>query len=109
MAAAAGQMATIRVERERSGWTDRARAYRVFVDGVEVGRLANGESGDYPADPGRHELFLKIDWCRSEKLTLDLAQGEMATVRARARSPWGALYWISFGRHRYVDVELAAS
>jgi hypothetical protein len=28
-----------------SGYADRLRAYRVMLDGVEVGRIRNGETG----------------------------------------------------------------
>lgn len=98
------ESAAIELRRVAGKWADRRRAYRVIVDGGEVGRLGNGESASFEVAPGSHELHLKIDWCRSERLALDLAPGETAVIECEARNPWQALYWVSFGCRRYVKL-----
>lgn len=55
-----------------SGYADRIRAYRILVDGVEVGTINNGESKTFSIEPGPHEMVLKIDWCSSNTIKFDL-------------------------------------
>lgn|SRR5215510_3625071 len=54
----------IRIIRD-SGYTDRFRSYKVIVDGQAVGKIKNGGRLEFDLPPGRHRLYLKIDWCRS--------------------------------------------
>jgi hypothetical protein len=68
-------MATIKICRD-SGYADRIRAYHVVLDGKKVMRISNGECVEFPVHPGRHELFLKIDWCRSNKINFSISEAE---------------------------------
>jgi hypothetical protein len=53
--------------------------------------------------PGPHEVFLKIDWCRSERVDVDLAPDETARFRCGAQANFlTGLYWSTFGRRRYI-------
>ena len=54
----------IKIKRD-SGYVDRLRAYKVVVDGNVVGEIKNGQQIELDVSQGKHELFLKIDWCRS--------------------------------------------
>ena len=53
------------LKREIENWTDVTRAYKVFIDAVEVGNIKNGETKQYELSEGAHTLQLKIDWCSS--------------------------------------------
>lgn len=44
---------------------DRARKYKVLLDGREVGAIGAGECLSLPVTAGEHELRLKIDWLGS--------------------------------------------
>ena len=55
----------IRVERAHAPWRDAYRKYRVLVDDVEVGQLANGEVAEYEASLGPHSVRMKIDFAGS--------------------------------------------
>jgi hypothetical protein len=52
--------AWIDVER-KEGLRDRARAYRVMIDGREAGTVRHGSQESFQVTPGTHEVFLKID------------------------------------------------
>ena len=54
----------IKIKRD-SGYADRLRAYKVVLDGNVVGEVKNGQQIEFDASQGKHELFLKIDWGRS--------------------------------------------
>jgi hypothetical protein len=55
----------IRVERAQAPWRDAYRNYRVLLDGVEVGQLANGEVAEYEATVGSHTVRMKVDFAGS--------------------------------------------
>jgi hypothetical protein len=84
--------ATIQVCRPPGGWTDRARKYGVHVDGEERGKLGHGETLDLAVEPGSHAVRLKVDWCSSRTLDLDLADGETARLEAAPRFALTAIF-----------------
>jgi hypothetical protein len=55
------------------GYADKMRAYKVLLDGTEIGNIRQGESKQFPVQEGKYTLQLKIDWCTSEPITFDLA------------------------------------
>ncbi|WP_143157916.1 hypothetical protein [Rubritalea squalenifaciens] len=48
-----------------SGYADSLRAYKLILDGAEIGTIKGGESRSYHVDPGKHTIQAKIDWCSS--------------------------------------------
>jgi len=60
-------MPQIRINRS-SEYINYLRNYRIFVDGVFVGTIANGRTKEIEVSPGPHKLILKIDWCSSPAL-----------------------------------------
>ena len=77
----AGPTATLRVERDAAPWRDKLRAYKIVVDGVAVGSVANGEAADVAMEPGRHTLRFQIDWAASPTIEFDLDDGHIVTYR----------------------------
>lgn len=61
------------IKRDKKGYADKLRAYKVLLDGAEIGDIRQGESKDFSAHDGKHTLQLKIDWCSSAPVTFDLA------------------------------------
>jgi hypothetical protein len=59
---------SIVVSRDMAAWRDRARKYKLLVDGSVVGRLAQGEVFTHPVEPGVHSVQMKIDWGSSPKV-----------------------------------------
>lgn len=43
--------------------------YKVVLDGNIIGHIKNGEEKEFDIPEGNHDLFLKIDWCRSNVLS----------------------------------------
>ncbi len=56
------------IRRLESGNRDRLRAYKVFIDEREVGRLKRGESATFDLSPGSHTVQVAIDWKRSSSV-----------------------------------------
>ena len=70
--------ATIKINRD-SGYVDRIRAYHVVLDGEKITKISNGGSVELDVEPGEHELYLKIDWCRSNKINFSISEGQTKT------------------------------
>jgi hypothetical protein len=78
-------------------WSDRLRSYRVLVDGAEVGRLSPIAELRIELPEGEHEVVAKIDWARSNRLSMLIRAGEVTEleVGANARG-WLLLFGIYF-------------
>lgn len=97
------RVASIEVQRELGGLTDHLRSYKVILDGNVVARLRAGESCAFDVAPGCHELFLKIDWGRSEKIDVDLTGGQTAKFFCAPRgNVFTGLYWATIGSRRSI-------
>jgi adenine-specific DNA methylase len=100
--------AWIDVER-KEGLRDRARAYKVMIDGQEAGTIRHGQQQSFEVVPGTHEVFLKIDWCRSPKRTVDVAGGGRAKVTCvPSGTIWTAIFAIVFKPTSYIRAEIAS-
>jgi len=98
-------MAEIRLKRIDGVRADHYRAYRVFIDNQRVGQIRVGQEKSFEVPPGEHELQLRIDWTTSEKLGMDLSDGERADfVCGPGATPWNVLKMITWGRRRYIDL-----
>jgi len=54
----------IRIIRENC-FNDSLRKYKVILDKTCIGDVSNGETKEFNISQGKHELYLKIDWCQS--------------------------------------------
>lgn len=98
--------AAIHVDRQAGGYTDRARAYKVLVDGEERGAVKQGAGVEIEVDPGPRQVQMKVDWARSPALELDLAEGERAEFAcAPNASPLTAVFYAFFRRSDYIRLE----
>lgn len=64
-------MAKVVIKRDR-GWADSLRKYKVIVDEKEIGRIKQGKSIEVEVNSGQHEIYCKIDWCRSNKIVFNI-------------------------------------
>ncbi len=97
----------ITVERAARGWWNAARSYRVLIDGNTVARVNHGQSVTVLAAPGHHELQLAVDWSRSPKLPLDLADAHELRIRCGPyRNPLVSVFRVIFMPRRCIVVEL---
>jgi hypothetical protein len=99
------EMASIEVQREFSAFTDHLRSYKVILDGETVGRLRPGGSAIFDVAPGSHQLYLKIDWGRSEKVTVNLMADQSARFYCAPRGNiFTGLYWATLGSRRSIEL-----
>lgn len=98
-----GEGSRIQITRRTTYWWDLLRAYRIYIDGQYVGKIRNGEAAEFLVAPGLHEVFLRIDWCGSPRLSVKCAPGGEARLTCRAHlNPFGAYFAIFFAPNEYI-------
>src|SRR5262245_15638529 len=99
-------VATITVERKAGGFGHRLRKYKVVVDGQEVGRVGDDESLSTEVSPGAHEVLLKVDWCQSPALSVDVSRNEEVRLfcEPAAENMIADNYNLLFARKRYIKL-----
>jgi hypothetical protein len=90
------------ITRPRNAWTDRARAYKIVVDGELKGTVRNGEQLILPIASGPHAGQARIDWTGSPAVPFDVAPGETVRMRVEARANPFTAWWYAFGTSRYL-------
>lgn len=99
-------MSEIRMTQPRA-WSDKLRAYRILVDGKNVGEIREGSDFTIPVPPGLHTLQLRIDWCSSPEIKVAVEKGRTEFVSCGPRfNPVLALLAISVFRRRYLWAKL---
>jgi hypothetical protein len=71
----------IRFHRPAVKFRDRFRAYRLEIDGEQVGELKYGGEILVETRAGQRTVRALIDWTGSEELILDLVEGEAFSIR----------------------------
>jgi hypothetical protein len=65
------------LSRKRRARRDGLRSYLVVLDGKPVAMVSRGKTLELPIARGRHEIFLKISWCRGPSIEFDAQPGEV--------------------------------
>ncbi len=98
----------LRVSRATS-YADRLRAYKILVDGQVEGSIKAKETMDIRVAPGTHEVMMKIDWCRSNRLPVQIGEGETVELACGSSlAGWKfilSLIYIIFLTHKYLWLE----
>lgn len=88
---------------------DILRKYSIFLNGKSVGEVKYGEEIELDAPVGKNEIFVKIDWCRSQTISFEYdgtstIEFECKNSMAGLKIFLGLLY-ISIWRDRYLWLE----
>jgi membrane protease YdiL (CAAX protease family) len=90
----------------RSAISDKLQAYKILIDGDEVGQIRDGQSISILVSPGPHAVQLRMDWCRSKPVEFSATEGE--GIRFECGSSLGgwriilAVLYITLLRNRYM-------
>lgn len=74
-----------------SGYADLFRAYKIILDGKAVAKIQNGQQLKLEAPRGKHQIYLKLDWCRSNVLEFELGEREMTFDCGSSLREWRLL------------------
>lgn len=64
-----------------SQYINKMRRFSVLIDGVEAGKIKDGERLRIDLQPGEHDIQVKINWCTSQTLRFILDEGEVLKFR----------------------------
>lgn len=53
------------------------RKLKVFIDGEHVGNVQWDNSKEFSISSGPHQLCVKMDWCKSEPINIDVGENEI--------------------------------
>jgi hypothetical protein len=102
-------MAELIVRRRAAWWQDRMRDYIVLVDGSECGRLGNDGEVRVHVEPGRHRVQLKIDWCGSPAVDVDVPEGVAQVLDCGPNAtPLTAFFYVIFRAGHYLALQPGA-
>lgn len=101
-------MAFVRIERGLE-WIDAFRKYIINVDCKEIAKLKLDKILELPVTIGKHEMFCKIDWCRSNKITFVMeTDDQVRRFRVRpAINGWKFILmpvYLTFLSHKYLEL-----
>ena len=65
----------LRISRNKQ-YYDYLRKYKIILDGKLIGKIAKDELKSFNIEPGNHTIYLKIDWCRSNKINFHVSENE---------------------------------
>lgn len=91
---------------------DRTRAYRVIVDNRPSGRIKRGETLTKKLDEGEHEVYVRVDWLRSNKLLFAIKPERREVrlvVRPRAKNGITGFLRSIFTPNEYLILEVDAA
>ncbi|MEA2453140.1 MAG: hypothetical protein QOG04_1850 [Actinomycetota bacterium] len=95
-------MSTIEITRH-SGWSDKLRKWKIFLDGYEVGTIRQGEVFRSDVEPGDHQLWLKIDWASSQPVSFSIEPTQ--TLRFECRPGGRRLDLIRRNWNTWIDLQ----
>ncbi len=82
---------TSRIVLSRSSeWMNRARSFKVMIDGQQAGSISNGGTEEFKLEPEQHKIFCKVDWCSSREFDVNIAAGETAYLHVKSGMKY---YW----------------
>ena len=88
-----------------SEYSNKLRNIKLFMDGQEIYKIQSGEIKTINVSPGKHKLVAKIDWCQSNEIEVDTKEEDNISVILKGTNPFLGLYYITFGRKRYLKLE----
>jgi hypothetical protein len=89
-----------------SGYADRLRPYKIFINGAQVGTIARDAVLDVEVPSGPLTVEARIDWGRSRPLTIEAAPDQK--IEIEVSNHWGtplALWAITFGFRTYLTLK----
>lgn len=91
-------------------YPDKIRNYKVMLDNNDLGEVGGGETKIFEVAHGKHTIYLKIDWCRSNKIDFIASENEALEFDCgSSMSGWKILLspiYITFLRNNYLWVKM---
>ena len=60
----------------RSSFYDKFRSYTIYVNGEKCAKIGNNSKTEIDLPVGEYEIYLSIDWCKSNKLSINIEENQ---------------------------------
>lgn len=99
----------IKLTRKCLYYRDKARSYKIMIDGKCYGKIKDGETKNIDIGSGHHTMYLKIDWCRSNKIDFHISDNEILEFEcANSMNNWRMLFYLlyfTFLKNKYLTLK----
>ena len=68
------------IAKRKKEWNNRARKFKLYIDGEKVDHIGNGEIKDFELETGKHTVIAKMDWMSSPEFEVDLSDDKSKTI-----------------------------
>lgn len=100
---------TVRLIR-RDGYSDMLRSYRILINGKQAGTIGRNSVLEIQAPRGTITVEARVDWCRSEPLTIDAKSCQQIEIEvSNKRGLFGGLSAVTSGYRSYLKLELLST
>ena len=104
MSIQSGLTAKLRIKRATS-YAESLRSYAIVVDGEKIGKIRMNETKEFAMTPGNHEIYVKVNFMRSNLVTTNLSscetlELECGPVNTGWRLPLSFIWWF-IRPHKY--------
>ena len=93
----------------KAEYVDRLRSYSVILDNNYLGYINGGEIKNFEVTQGKHTIYLKIDWCRSNKVDFYVLENEVIEFDCgNSMSGWRLLLgfiYVTFLKNKYLWIK----
>ena len=88
---------------------DSLRSHKIYIDDIYCGDIKDGEIKELDIENGEHSIYLKIDWCRSNKSNFIVNSNELLEFNC-GNSMKGLkclffLFYITFLKNFYLFIQ----
>ena len=66
--------------RRNSEWNNEGRIFWIYIDGEKVEKIADGQTRVFDLEPGKYEVYAKVDWCSSEKMDIEVLENQNTAI-----------------------------
>ena len=98
----------IRITR-KSEFAYAARRLAVMVDGNRIGFVGNGKTADFELPPGRHDVWVSLDWVRSRACQVDMSEPALVELKTKLSGGFlGAVVKPYYNPHGTYELSIVA-
>ena len=88
--------------------TNYLRKYIIFIDNVVVGEISSGETRHFDLKPGKHNVSVKIDWCKSKPFEFEIIENTNTKLMCGANyNNWKCMFMYAIKPSNWVYVKVA--
>ncbi|ADL53846.1 hypothetical protein [Clostridium cellulovorans] len=99
----------IEIER-KSEIRDKMRSYKIILDNKFFGEIKSGEIKRFNIATGKHRIYLKIDWCRSNKLDFYISNDEVVELKCgNSMKQWTIVNFLAYAtiaKNKYLWIDI---